>query len=70
MATSPFVKNTGKTAAPAKGAKKPMSAAQAKAVANFMKGKKKTTAVKPAKAAMTDPEDLVDGGVDEATEGE
>lgn len=61
-ATNPFAQlkpAKGKPAMKTVG-KKPMSAAQAAAVAKFVKGKK---------AAPMDAEDKLDGGVDEATEG-
>ena len=55
----------GKPAAKGKPAvKKPMSAASAKAVASFVKGKP----AMPMKKMPMDAEDMKDGGVDEATE--
>lgn len=55
-------KATAKPAAKKGAARKPVSAKQAQLVANMLKGKK---------AAMPmDPEDMIDGGVDEATEKE
>lgn len=71
MAANPFTKLApakGKPAAkpaakPTMG--KPMSPASAKAVANFVKGKKGTPITK---LPAMDAEDKLDGGIDEATE--
>lgn len=68
--TFPFAqaKATAKPAAKKGAAKKPMSAKQAQLVANFVKSKKTAPTAPTAAAMPMDPEDMIDGGVDEAKE--